>query len=202
MSLKSPEPKFTGILAISQPQDELPNTVNEIQNIQNCFPNDSVTWLNTEIATVDTVLHHMKNHRWVHFACHATQSASDPTTSHFRLHNETLDIRHIMKEQFNGEFAFLSACETAAGDENLPEESIHLAAGIMMAGYPSVIGTLWSMEDNDGPLVAQEVYSCLYNSGSPNSSQAARALHNAVACLRMQNERNFLSWVPFIHLGK
>jgi CHAT domain-containing protein len=107
-----------------------------------------------------------------------------------------------MKQPFNGDFAFLSACETATGDETLPEESIHLAAGIMMAGYPDVIGTLWSILDEDGPLVAEQVYSHLYNNGSPDSCQAACALHNAVAHLRMKDEKNFLSWVPFIHLGK
>jgi CHAT domain-containing protein len=144
----------------------------------------------------------MQNHRWVHFACHASQNITEPTLSHFHLHNGTLDIARLMKEQFSGDFAFLSACETAAGDETLPEESIHLAAGVMMAGYPAVIGTLWSIMDEDGPMVAEKVYSHLYNGGSPDSSRAARALHNAVACLREQDEQKFLSWVPFIHLGK
>jgi CHAT domain-containing protein len=198
---KSPEPRFTGILAISQPQDQLPQSETEVQKIQNCFHNDSVTWLNRESATVDTVLRYMRNHRWVHFACHATQNAKEPTSSHFRLHNGNLDLARIMRESFNGDLAFLAACETATGDESLPEESVHLAAGIMMAGYQAVIGTLWSMNDHDGPLIAQEVYSHLYNNGSPDSSQASRALHNAVACLRKQDEQNFLSWVPFIHLG-
>jgi CHAT domain-containing protein len=199
-----PEPQleFTGILAISQPQHQLPQTETEVQKIQNCFHNNSVTWLNKESATVETVLHHMQNHRWVHFACHATQNITEPTSSHFCLHNGTLDIARIMKVPFNGDFAFLSACETAKGDETLPEESIHLAAGVMMAGYPAVIGTLWSMTDKDGPFVAEKVYTHLYNDGNPDSRQAAHALHNAVACLRKQDEQDFLSWVPFIHLGK
>jgi CHAT domain-containing protein len=202
MVSKSPKQPFSGILAVSQPQDQLPKTEEEVQMIQNCFGNKSVVWLNRESATVDTVLGHMRNHCWVHFACHATQNISDPTTSHFRLYNGTLDIRRIMKEQFNGDFAFLSACETATGDETLPEESIHLAAGVMMAGYPAVIGTLWSIRDKDGPLIAKQVYYHLHNNGSPDSSQAACALHNAVAYLRKEDEQNFLSWVPFIHLGK
>jgi CHAT domain-containing protein len=182
---KSPEPRFTGILAISLPQYQLPQTEIEVQKILNCFRNNSVTWLNKESATVDLVLHHMRNYRWVHFACHATQNVKEPTSSHFRLHNGTLDLAQIMKETFNGDLAFLSACETATGDETLLEESVHLAAGMMMAGYQAVIGTLWSINDHDGPLIAQEVYAHLYNNGSPDSSQAARALHNAVACLRM-----------------
>jgi CHAT domain-containing protein len=200
--LKSHEPQFTGILAVSQPQDQLPQTEIEVQKIQSCFHNSSITWLNRESATVDAVLHHMQNHCWVHFACHATQNINEPTSSHFRLYDGALDIAHIMKVPFNGDFAFLSACETAKGDETLPEESIHLAAGVMMAGYPAVIGTLWSITDKDGLLVAEKVYMHLYNNGSPDSRKAAHALHDAVACLREQDEQQFLSWVPFIHLGK
>jgi CHAT domain-containing protein len=204
MSPKSPEPKFKGILAISQPQDGLPSTMNEIQNIQNCFSNESVTWLNMESATIDTVLQHMRNHHWVHFACHATQNIKDPTSSHLRLYGGDLSIARLMQESFNGEFAFLSTrtAGTATGDESLPDESVHIAAAIMIAGYPAVIGTLWSMEDKDAPLIAQEVYSHLYNNGNPDSSQVACALHNAVARLRMQDEQNFSAWVPYVHLGK
>jgi CHAT domain-containing protein len=202
MSYKSTEESFSGILAISQPQDQLPQTEEEIEKIQSIFHKDSITWLNRESATVDAVLRHMRSHYWVHFACHATQNLRDATSSRFSLHNGTLGIGQIMKESFNGDFAFLSACETATGDETLPEESIHLAASIMMAGYPAVIGTLWSIMDKDGPLVTEQVYSHLYNNGSPDSRQAARMLHNAVAHLQMKDEKNFLSWVPFIHLGK
>jgi hypothetical protein len=41
------------------------------------------------------------------------------------------------------EFAFLSACHTADGDEETPDEVIHLAAGLQFSGFKSVIGTLW-----------------------------------------------------------
>jgi CHAT domain-containing protein len=200
MSPKSAERRFTGILAISQPQD-LPKTVEEVQKIQKIFHGHSITWLNEENATVDMVLCHMRTHRWIHFACHASQNMKEPTSSCFRLHQGTLDIASIMRESFHGDFAFLSACETATGAESLPEEAVHLAAGIMMAGYRAVIGTLWSINDHDGPVIAQEVYSHLYNNGNPDSGQAARALHHAVGRLRTQDEHNFFSWVPFIHMG-
>jgi CHAT domain-containing protein len=40
-------------------------------------------------------------------------------------------------------FAFLSACETAKGDCNQPDQAIHLAACMLALGFQSVIGTLW-----------------------------------------------------------
>ncbi|KAJ7703440.1 hypothetical protein B0H14DRAFT_2230098, partial [Mycena olivaceomarginata] len=40
-------------------------------------------------------------------------------------------------------FAYLSACQTATGEQKLQEESVHLAAGILLAGYRGVIATMW-----------------------------------------------------------
>jgi len=42
----------------------------------------------------------------------------------------------------------LSACQTAIQDfSNLPDEAIGLPAGLTQAGVPSVLGTLWSVND-------------------------------------------------------
>ncbi|KAF8597919.1 hypothetical protein BDV93DRAFT_512982 [Ceratobasidium sp. AG-I] len=37
-------------------------------------------------------------------------------------------------------------------------ECVHLAAGMLIAGYPSVIATMWSISDDDAPSVADKVY--------------------------------------------
>jgi CHAT domain-containing protein len=115
-------------------------------------------------------------------------------------------LSRIISHPFpHADFAFLSACQTATGDEKLPEEAIHLAAGLLAAGYRSVIATMWSIKDDDAPLIAREVYPRLICGPLPDSSQAAHALHHAVKRLRDELEKSgepsFLSWVPFIHVG-
>jgi CHAT domain-containing protein len=115
-------------------------------------------------------------------------------------------LSRIISHPFpHADFAFLSACQTATGDEKLPEEAIHLAAGLLAAGYRSVIATMWSIKDDDAPLIAREVYPRLICGPLPDSSQAAHALHHAVKRLRdeleQSGEPSFLSWVPFIHVG-
>src|ERR1700733_6751721 len=42
--------------------------------------------------------------------------------------------------------------QTAKGDSKLPEEAIHLAAGMLMVRYGSVVGTMWSIRDDDAPI--------------------------------------------------
>jgi hypothetical protein len=51
------------------------------------------------------------------------------------------------------------------------------------------------MGDKDGPLVAEEVYKSLFPQPDPS-----HALHAAVLKL-CATGADFISWVPFIHLG-
>jgi len=121
--------------------------------------------------------------------------------SGLQLSDGLLHLSDIIKEPLpNAEFAFLSACQTATGDESLPEEAIHLAAGMLLAGYRSVVGTMWSIQDNAAPSIADEVYAQILGDGQPNSARAAQALQAAVRGLR-ERGHSFASWVPFIHMG-
>ncbi|KAG1846177.1 CHAT domain-containing protein [Suillus subalutaceus] len=71
---------------------------------------------------------------------------------------------------------FFSACETAVGDHDTPDEVIHLAAGLQFAGVKSVIGTLWKVNDSTVQRLVEAFYKNLCGSGKMNSKQAARAL--------------------------
>jgi ABC-type sulfate transport system substrate-binding protein len=66
-----------------------------------------------------------------------------------------------------------------------------------------------SISDEDGPKVADAFYKYLYRNKPsaaedtfrPDTREAARALHIAVANLRSEGV-SFKRWVPFIHMGK
>lgn len=195
------------MLAVSEPSS-LPGTSREIKNITRRFEDAGmeISWLDKDKGTVNSVLQGMESYSWVHLACHAHQDAEDPTKSAFILHgDEKLTLDQIMKRPFkNAEFAFLSACQTATGDERLPDEAVHLAAGMLFAGYRTVIGTMWSIKDSEAPLVADAFYSHVLDSGPENMSHgaAAYALHDATGRLREKvGVESFDAWVPFIHLG-
>jgi CHAT domain-containing protein len=49
----------------------------------------------------------------------------------------------------NLSLAFLSACETAKGDNGTPDEAMHLAGVMLFAGFRSVIGTMWQETIHD-----------------------------------------------------
>ena len=149
----------------------------------------------------------MESHSWIHLACHGTQ-ARTAIESAFILHDGKLELSKLMSKHIpDAELAFLSACQTATGDTNLPQEAVHLAAGMLNAGYRSVVGTMWSIKDEDAPVVVEAYYKELIKirkSGSLSGGEtgAAYALHEATKCLKENvGQMNFNRWVPFVHYG-
>ncbi|CEL51549.1 hypothetical protein RSOLAG1IB_00084 [Rhizoctonia solani AG-1 IB] len=196
------------VLAIGQAatanHTPLPGIIDEIASIKSHIGHKhGFSQLMDDQATKNAVLSAMKEHHWVHLACHASQDVKNPTKSGFFLHDGTLDLMAINRCSFrNKGLAFLSACQTAKGDEELADEAVHLASGMLMAGYPSVIATMWSVADSDAPLVADKVYEQLMKEGKVGNGEAGRALHSAVAELRGKvGEKEFGRWVPYIHIG-
>ena len=196
------------LLVVSQSNtpgfNPLPGTKKELQSIHEHASRLSLPYhaLDGEV-TVNQVLSAMKEYPWVHFACHGIQDTSDPMKSGLPLSDGLLQLSDIIKEQLpNADFAFLSACQTATGDQSRPEEAIHLAAGMLLAGYRNVVGTMWSIKDDIAPFVADKVYAELFRNGEPDSTKAAQALHGAICSLRERPSGcSFSSWVPFIHIG-
>ncbi|CAE6521466.1 unnamed protein product [Rhizoctonia solani] len=197
-----------GILAVGQEstpgKTTLPGTKIELDNIRKHVHGTLVfSQLDDSRATTQAVLSEMKRHGWVHLACHAYQNIQHPTKSGFFLHDGTLDLEQIARVSFQSRgLAFLSACQTATGDKELPDEVMHLASGMLIAGYSNVIATMWSIIDEDAPLIANDVYARLLGGGRMDAGGSARALHQAVGALREKvGDRAFYRWVPYIHMG-
>ncbi|KIJ26862.1 hypothetical protein M422DRAFT_272008 [Sphaerobolus stellatus SS14] len=208
-----PLPGPPKLLAIAQSssigQQKLPGTVDEIKYIKAAVEQSRALTLTTlveENATLENVVPELKTANWVHFACHGVQNPAHPTESALLLAGKdrlTLGMLTSLKVTHGG-LAFLSACQTAKGDEKLSDEAVHLSAGMLAIGFGGVIATMWSVGDQVAPQVARDVYKYLRESGM-DVSEAAHALHLAMENTRnnMQGEDDatFISWVPFIHMG-
>jgi CHAT domain-containing protein len=121
------------LLLVAQPsafgQVVLPGTKEELDRIQKHTRNLPVLRLVEHTATVENVIKGLKECSWVHFACHGIQEVAHPTESSLLLAgNSRLTLTDIIKlSLIQADFAFLSACQTATGTEELSEEAIHLA---------------------------------------------------------------------------
>ena len=134
------------ITTVVQP-NALPGTVDELWEILEHVPNESITVLGVpgSPAHPAAVLSRLSDSSIVHFACHGSQDLQDPLDSAFILDNgECMTVSLIMRQCIQeGSLAYLSACETATGDQNVPDEAMHLAASLLFSGFRSVVGTMW-----------------------------------------------------------
>jgi CHAT domain-containing protein len=99
------------------------------------------------------------------------------------------------------QFAFLSACESAIDNFEVPDEAIHLAAGLHFAGVKSVVGTLWKVDDSTAQRLIEAFYINLCRHGTMNSKRAARALHKAVHSLARDDDMPLDQRIVFMHIG-
>jgi tetratricopeptide (TPR) repeat protein len=165
----------------------------------------------------ENVLLAMKSHGTVHFACHGESHLADPSRSMLVLHDwETSPLTASDLWSLNLEgarLAFLSACRTAdTPDIKLLDESIHLCSAFQLAGYSSVIGSLWEIQDDETVGLVEDVYTWMLHGGrSLQVERAAEGLHRAVLNLRERTntesdvEGEYRSdpytWAGYIYVG-
>ncbi|MFF3504008.1 CHAT domain-containing protein [Streptomyces sp. NPDC003247] len=193
------------LLIVSLPDDPaqvpLTDVAREREMLTSLFPSRH-TLLEGGDATADLVRSELPRHRWVHFSCHGGQDLLDPSRGGLSLHGgDVLRVADIGVQRHRGEFAFLSACQTATGVATLPDETITLAAALHYTGYRQVVGTLWSVYDDIAADVAEAVYRDLTSTGRFEPARSARALHTAVRALRDDRRLAPGVWTPFTHTG-
>jgi CHAT domain-containing protein len=125
----------------------LPAAAKEARIVRECFESAHAQVLNTTStqtmrAELLPLLENTPAHV-LHLACHAVQDA-EPLNSAIMLHDGKLTIEDIMRLNLpQATVAYLSACQTAKGDQNAPDQAVHIAASMLFCGFRSVIGTLW-----------------------------------------------------------
>ncbi|CAG8687222.1 13534_t:CDS:1, partial [Acaulospora colombiana] len=195
------------LLSVIQPSvpgaTSIPETKEELECIKVQIGGRDHIILEGQQGTKAQVMKAMKDSNWVHLACHGSQRQDEPTKSGLILEDGHLTLEEIIKLDLpNAEFAFLSACQTMTGEETLSDEAVHIAGGMLLAGYRGVVATMWSIQDDVAPEVANEFYRrIMADGGRPDSRKAAEALHYSIQQLRKKGGISPTTWIPFVHLG-
>ncbi|KAG1765047.1 CHAT domain-containing protein [Suillus placidus] len=177
----------------------------ELELVRNLLPPPptvSFTKITSVDATKSRALRALQDNTWLHFSCHGTQAYKEPFKSAFLMRDQPLSLLDITQMDLSRhQFAFLSACETAVGDFQTPDEVVHLAAGLQFAGVKSVIGTLWKVNDSTVQRLVEAFYKNLCGDGVMNSKRASRALHRAVQSLARDKDMPLDQRIVFVHIG-
>ena len=193
----------------------LPGTKSEINSLKASIP-DTIAKSVLEIPTRDAVLAELRTCTIAHFACHGEFSYTDPSRSKLIL--EDWDAAPLTVEDLTAlklekaQFAYLSACHSAGNRSvKLLDEGIHLTAAFQLAGFASVVGTLWRIKDIHASTFPRLVYSKIVEGEQFRLEKVAEAVHFSVRELREEtrNVKNFSDkdcddpciWAAYVHFG-
>lgn len=116
-------------------------------------------WFHSAAATTAAVIHESANHPVLHFACHAHFDAADPLASGLTLADGRLTMRQVLNElHLAADLVVLSACETGQSRLHRGDELIGLARAFIYAGTPSVLVSLWPVDDITTCLLMETFY--------------------------------------------
>ena len=141
----------------------LPAVPAELQVLASYLPPpEDATQLLGAAATRQAVLDALPGYSWLHLSCHGFQHPDDASLSAFLLDDQRLTLADLAALDLREtDLAYLSACQTAAGDLELLDEARHLAAALQLTGYRHVLATLWSISDAAAPAMADTTYAHL-----------------------------------------
>ncbi|MGW7051168.1 CHAT domain-containing protein [Streptomyces sp. NPDC054887] len=203
---RRPAPADPTLLAVAQTDTErghalLPAVAEELRALGEIFGR-RMTVLAEDAATSAAVRRELPEHAWAHFACHGWLDMAAPAGSGLCLRDGDLNVLDMADLRLDtADLAFLSACHTRLGPGQLPDEAVHTAAALRIAGFRHTVATLWSINDQAASQVAPAFYRHLAGPDGPTSADAARALHEAVTELRAQHLTDPTLWAPFVHDG-
>jgi CHAT domain-containing protein/Tfp pilus assembly protein PilF len=209
LTLLNPKPLETnstrvfagGISQSVQGFDALQSVSQEIRSIESSYGGMSLLngqFVKTRIADEIT----NGNFSIVHIASHGEFAGRADNTYLLTYDGKvTLDEleRLIRPRQFRGtpvEMLFLSACQTAAGDDRA---ALGLAGVAVKAGARSAVASLWAVNDEATAALVANFYAAL--KATPGISKAA-AMQKA-QLVTMQDERfaHPAFWAPFLVIG-
>lgn len=199
-----PEENGKGILAMGDPAGaELPAAKVEVETIARIFPGSSAL---TGAGASKAVLLQpaSRDKRVVHLAAHGVLDSNKPDQSYIQLSPDGTDDGKLRVGEILGidlskvDLVTLSACQTALG-EGKPDgtEISSLAQSFSTAGTPSVVASLWNVEDQSTARLMETFYGAL----ADGASKGAALQKAQITLLRDPKTRHPIYWAPFELMG-
>jgi len=99
----------------------------------------------------------------LHFATHAQLNEDDPLSSAILLvkggkEDGRLEVREIFGMDLKANLVVLSGCDTALGKLSTGDELVGLTRAFIYAGTPSVVASLWSVDDSSTAQLMASFY--------------------------------------------
>ncbi|MBK8903200.1 MAG: CHAT domain-containing protein [Anaerolineaceae bacterium] len=190
-----PTRQWQRALILGVPEVNIPYVQEEVTSLASLFQES--TSLIGEEANLAALRTQAPYADLIHLACHGQFRPDNPLFSALRLSDSWLTVRdtyHLDLQQCG--LVVLSACETGVGALAPGDDLIGLTRGFISAGAPSLIVSLWMVDDEITAQLMRTFYQRLLAGDNP-----AAALRFAQLELAKQHPHPFF-WSPFVLLGR
>ena len=192
------------LLALGNPQlkaeaMQLPYAENEVKALQKYYPQGKI--LTRSDASEFNLKKFAGKHGIIHIASHGEFSQKAPLLSSLRLsegngEDGRLETREIFGLDLNADLVILSACNTAIGALSKGDDVVGLSRAFIFAGTPSVLGTIWSVNDQSTSVLMNNFYEAYRNN---DKMKALRQAQQAMIRSREYNHPYY--WAGFKLVG-
>ncbi|MEA2176595.1 MAG: hypothetical protein QOD00_4187 [Blastocatellia bacterium] len=192
--LSRPPRPLESALLLGVADEQTPRVRDEIKAIAPLFP-QSLALLD-ERATLDAVRQGAPVADVLHLACHGQFRPDNPLFSSLRLGDGWLTVRDAYNLDLRCDLVTLSACETGVSAVAPGDELIGLARGFFSNGVPTLLLSLWTVDDEATAALMVNFYTRLRAGARP-----AAALRHAQLQLLKEQPHPFF-WSPFVLVGR
>ena len=197
-----------GVLAFGNPafgdslddQPPLPNSEAEVEAIGDAFSDFDNGVFTGDEATEAVFAREAADYGVLHFATHFLSDDRQPLYSRIMLAgDDVLQTYEIFDAELNAELAVLSACNTGLGKLEKGEGLIGISRAFLYAGVPSLVVSLWSVDDEATARIMELFYEHLRSGASKN--QALRQAKLDYLSDARGDKKDPFYWGPFILSG-
>ena len=140
----------------------------------------------------------------VHFACHGEFNDMQPMQSGLVLSKDTENDGYLQVHEIfglnlkNSNLVILSACDTALSKIYSGDDLVGLSRAFIYAGTPTLLATLWSVDDRSTYILMKDFYEYWHNKGL-DKIEALRRAQNSLKSIPDYSHPFY--WAPFIIIG-
>lgn len=189
------------LMAIANPDGTLPYSEKEVKKINYLYPHNAKILIGKD-AKESTIMENASYPDILHFACHSKFDSDHPMYSALILTPESNnDGRLEVNEIFNLELkpayiVTMSACETNLGGILRGDEIVGLSRAFIYAGAPSIVASLWHVDDECTARFMTAFYQALKTNDKIEALDIARK-----TMILEEGKRHPFYWAAFLLIG-
>jgi len=192
------------------------NSRDEVEGIAKLFAKDEADLYLEDSASEENVKvkDRLSQYRIVHFSAHGLVNERRPRFSGIVLSLPKMDKEgnplseedgllsayEIFNLKLNADLVVLSACQSGVGKEIKGEGMMGLMRAFMYAGTPSVVVSLWNVNDRSAADLMIRFYKHLWKPGAEKLNKAEALRKAQLEVIEMGSKP--YHWAPFILVGK